>query len=191
VPQLFPGIEHDLHDKLARRGWLDGRHKLILQTFEKSSLELLEQQMPEVPKILLLWVGDGYIDAAPSEPFDAARDQDKAAWYARQQPKDRAAFEGWLDFAVNNHATGVGPSAALAAGGEQSYADLAQPWMNRLAHDKGLLVHVYTVDDPVDFERLSAAGVDGFFSNRPEALLRYLGRPPAQGAQALFAREGF
>jgi len=41
-----------------------------------------------------------------------------------------------------------------------------QPWMNTLTHDKGLLVQVYTVDDPVDYKKVMAAGVDGIFTNR-------------------------
>lgn len=64
-PKLFPGIERDLKDKLQDRGWLSpagsklakgaigvgqGKGKVVLQTFEKSSLELLHQEMPKVPK---------------------------------------------------------------------------------------------------------------------------------------------
>ncbi|MGE8327417.1 MULTISPECIES: glycerophosphodiester phosphodiesterase [Pseudomonas] len=190
VPKLFPGIEKDLRNKLEARGWLNG-HRVVLQTFEKSSLELLDQEMPNVPKTLLLWVGDGYMDAAPSKPFDASTDKDWASWYARQQPKDRAAFESWIDFAVLHHATAIGPSVALANGGEQSYMDLAMPWMNQMAHDKGLLVHAYTIDEAVDFERLTKAGVDGFFTNRSDALLRYIGGPVAQDKQAILSAAGF
>ncbi|CAD5105938.1 glycerophosphodiester phosphodiesterase [Zestomonas carbonaria] len=208
LPQQFPGIEKDLRDKLAARGWLDGRvrpvaldegrvtvayspGRVVLQTFEKGSLELLAREMPEVPKILLLWVGDGYMEAAPDKPHDTSVDQDKAAWYARQRPRDRATFESWLDFAARNGAVGTGPSAALAAGGKQSYMDLTQPWMNRMTQDKGMLVHVYTVDDEVDFARLSEAGVDGFFSNRPDALLRFVGRAPEQDVKAILERHGY
>ncbi|MFV9681880.1 glycerophosphodiester phosphodiesterase [Pseudomonas sp. NY15367] len=191
VPKLFPGIEQDLRNKLNERGWLDGKKRVVLQTFEKNSMELLAQHMPSTPKNMLLWVGDGYIDEAPSEPFNAETDKDWATWYARQQPKDHAAFESWLDFAVAHGALAVGPSAALAKGGDQSYMDLAQPWMNQMAHDKGLQVHVYTVDDAEDFARLSEAGVDGFFSNRVDVLLSYLGRPLPRDKDAILSAEGF
>lgn len=83
VPAQFPGIEDDLRKLLERRGWLQpreraaaghvdvahGNGRVILQTFEKSSLELLQESMPQVPKILLLWLGDGYLEARSPVTF--------------------------------------------------------------------------------------------------------------------------
>ncbi|EHA1066851.1 glycerophosphodiester phosphodiesterase [Aeromonas hydrophila] len=43
------------------------------------------------------------------------------------------------------------------------------------AHDRGLKVLVYTVDDPADQAMLAAIGVDGIFTNRPDRFL-----PPAK-----------
>ncbi|MBD1552503.1 glycerophosphodiester phosphodiesterase [Pseudomonas typographi] len=197
VPSMFPGIEHDLKLKLQQRGWLgaDGQvasgKRVVLQTFEKPSLELLAKEMPTVPKILLLWVGEGGIEPASDVPFAQSGAKDKAAYYAMQQPKSRQAFESWLDFAKANGAIGTGPSAALAQGGDQSYMDLVQPWMNKMTHDKGLLIHVYTVDDPVDFKTVMAAGVDGVFTNRAAQLLTFYGRPPAKTAGQLLDQAGY
>ncbi|BCO12692.1 glycerophosphoryl diester phosphodiesterase [Aeromonas hydrophila] len=42
------------------------------------------------------------------------------------------------------------------------------------AHDRGLKVLVYTVDEPADQAMLAAIGVDGIFTNRPDRFL-----PPA------------
>lgn len=190
VPGQFPGIEDDLHRALQQRGWLDRPGRVVLQSFDRDSLALLHKAMPQVPKVLLLWLGKGSIEPASSETFATSGETDRAAFMARQQPKDRAEFERWLDHAKAAGAIGIGPSTALAAGGAQSYADLAQPWMNRLAHDKGLLVHVYTVDDEVDFRRLSAAGADGIFSNRPGALLRFYGRPAEHREAQLLDGQG-
>ncbi|WP_421213701.1 glycerophosphodiester phosphodiesterase [Aeromonas dhakensis] len=39
------------------------------------------------------------------------------------------------------------------------------------AHDRGLKVLVYTVDDPADQAMLAAIGVDGIFTNRPDRFL--------------------
>lgn len=39
------------------------------------------------------------------------------------------------------------------------------------AHDRGLRVLVYTVDDPADQAMLAAIGVDGIFTNRPDRFL--------------------
>jgi glycerophosphoryl diester phosphodiesterase len=197
APQLFPGIEKDLHAKLQQRGWITANgdvapgHHLILQTFERNSLTLLNQSMPKVPKILLLWVGEGGMTPASDKSFDAASGQNKAAYYAQQQPRDRAEFEHWIDFAKANGAAGTGPSAALTQGGDQSYMDLVQPWMNTLTHDKGLLVHVYTVDDPLDYKKVMDAGVDGIFTNRASELLKFYNRPSTRSVGEILKGLGY
>jgi glycerophosphoryl diester phosphodiesterase len=200
-PKQFPGIEHDLKEKLQDRGWLSsagsklakselavgqGKGKVVLQTFEKSSLELLHKEMPQVPKVLLLWVGEGSIEPKSTVTFAQSGDKDKAAYYAKQQPKDKAEFQRWVDYAKAQGAIGTGPSAALTRGGDQSYADLVQPWMNQYTHDQGLLVHVYTIDEAVDYQKVMEAGVDGIFTNRASELLKFYKRPaPASVAQVL------
>ncbi|TDF81737.1 glycerophosphodiester phosphodiesterase [Pseudomonas sp. H9] len=189
VPTLFPGIEADLKARLHARGWLDQPGRVVLQSFDRNSLALLHKEMPQVPKVLLLWVGKGSIEPASAQSFAESGETDKAAFYARQQPRSKAEFERWLDYAKAAGAIGTGPSAALTGGGAQSYADLVQPWMNQLSHDKGLLVHVYTVDEAVDVDKVMAAGVDGIFTNRSGRLLEYFSRPaPMSEAQILDAQ---
>ncbi|AMQ86560.1 MULTISPECIES: glycerophosphodiester phosphodiesterase [Pseudomonas] len=199
-PKLFPGIEHDLKEKLQARGWLipadakpaknvasvgESNGKVILQTFEKSSLEMLQKEMPQVPKILLLWVGEGSIEPKSKVTFADSGEKDKNAFYGKQEPKSEAEFKQWIDYAKAQGAIGTGPSAKLTQGGDQSYSDLVQPWMNKYTHDQGLLVHVYTVDEPVDFEKVMAAGVDGIFTNRASELLKFYKRPAASVDQVL------
>lgn len=205
VPAQFPGIEDDLRKLLERRGWLQpreraaaghvdvahGNGRVILQTFEKSSLELLQESMPQVPKILLLWLGDGYLEARSPVTFKESGETDKAAFYARQEVKSEAEFGAWLDWAKAHGALGTGPSATLSERGEQSYADLVKPWMNRMTHARGLFIHAYSVDSAEDFKALGAAGVDGFFTNRTSELLKFQGRPAAQDMDALLRRHGY
>ena len=176
VPDQFPGIEQQLKARLQARGWLDEPGRVILQTFDRNSLALLHEAMPQVPKILLLWVGKGTIEPASGKDFADSGEHDKAAFYARQQPKSHAEFEQWLDYARQGGAIGTGPSAVRSHLGEQSYADLIQPWMNQASHQRGLLVHVYTLDEKVDFDKAMKAGVDGIFTNRAGELLRFYQR---------------
>ena len=205
VPAQFPGIEEDLKNALAKRGWLDQRPeaakgrvnvahmpgRVVLQTFEKPSLELLQKSMPQVPKVLLLWLGDGYIQASSDATFKTSGAKDKASFYAGQDVKSEAEFAAWMEWAKAHGAIGIGPSSALKDGGDQSYMDLVKPWMNRMAHDKGLIIHPYTVDDEVDFKALSARGVDGFFTNRAAQLLTFYGRPSPESLDTLLRRNGY
>ncbi|WP_145152939.1 glycerophosphodiester phosphodiesterase [Pseudomonas oryzihabitans] len=201
-PKLFPGIERDLKAKLTQRGWL-GKPKpgatgvaampgrVVLQTFEKGSLELLQKEMPNTPKILLLWLGDDYIPAKPGPTYAESGEASKAAYYAKQQVRSEGDFTAWIEWAKAHGAIGIGPSAALEEGGDQSYADLVKPWMNDVAHERGLLVHAYTVDSAVDYARLAPRGVDGFFSNRAAELLKFYERPAKQAPAALLKQLGY
>jgi glycerophosphoryl diester phosphodiesterase len=205
-PKQFPGIESDLKDKLQDRGWLSpagsklaksnlavgqGKGKVVLQTFEKSSLELLEKEMPQVPKILLLWVGEGSIEPKSKVTFAESGDKDKATYYAKQEPKDKAEFQQWVEYAKAQGAIGTGPSAALTKGGDQSYSDLVKPWMNQYTHDQGLLVHAYTIDEAVDYQKVMDAGVDGIFTNRASELLKFYKRPAAGTVAQLLQNNGY
>ncbi|WP_110657254.1 glycerophosphodiester phosphodiesterase [Salinicola halimionae] len=211
VPEQFPGIEEDLREKLATRGWLNDETKsrqaaekgavrvgdtpgrVVMQTFSKASLKALETAMPNVPRVLLLWLGKGGIEAAPGKP--QGNDESTADYYARQQVASPEAYRSWLDLAKAHGAIGVGPSAVQSEhdgpfSSQFSYMDLAEPWMIGMAHDDGMLVHLYTVDEPADFERYQQRGVDGFFTNRAERLLEFYGHPP-QDQDAILKRYGY
>ncbi|WP_251977207.1 glycerophosphodiester phosphodiesterase [Salinicola avicenniae] len=205
VPDQFPGIEQDLREALASRGWLgepespaaserdrvsvaDGPARVMMQTFSRASLAALEEAMPEVPRVLLLWVGEGSIEPAPSQP--QGDEESLADYYARQTVASPEAYGQWLDFAKAHGAIGIGPSTIQtehdgAFSRQFSYMELAESWMVGMAHDDGLLVHPYTVDSPADFARYQQRGVDGFFTNRPAALLEFLGQTPADPQQLL------
>ncbi|MEJ2290536.1 MAG: glycerophosphodiester phosphodiesterase [Deinococcales bacterium] len=51
------------------------------------------------------------------------------------------------------------------------------PHFVRAAHDRGMLVHVWTIDETADMRRLIDMGVDGIITDRPDRLLALLGRP--------------
>ncbi|RKR06811.1 glycerophosphoryl diester phosphodiesterase [Kushneria sinocarnis] len=206
VPGQFPGIEADLKAYLEAHHWIGdqvrqppegfdrNRHigvaftpgRVVLQTFEKSSLINLQQQMPGVPKILLLWLGEGSIPA--DESIRQREGESLADFRARQRVASRQAYADWLDFASAHGAVGVGPSAVQSAHDDAfssrfSYMDLARRWMVGMSHDKGLLVHLYTVDQAQDFRTYSDRGVDGFFTNHAPALLTFYGRAPDRSVE--------
>lgn len=53
---------------------------------------------------------------------------------------------------------------------------VVSPRTLRAAHALGLKVHVWTVDERADMERLLAMGVDGVMTDRPDVLAAVLGR---------------
>ena len=176
----------------AAAGHVDVAHgngRVILQTFEKSSLELLQESMPQVPKILLLWLGDGYLEARSPVTFKESGETDKAAFYARQEVKSEAEFGAWLDWAKAHGALGTGPSATLSERGEQSYADLVKPWMNRMTHARGLFIHAYSVDSAEDFKAPRRGRRRRFLHQPHLGTAEVPGRPAAQDMDAL--RHGY
>ncbi|MCY1435235.1 hypothetical protein D9M71_513240 [compost metagenome] len=47
-------------------------------------------------------------------------------------------------------------------------------------------MHVYTIDEVVDYQKVMGAGVDGIFTNRASELLKFYKHPaPASVAQVL------
>jgi glycerophosphoryl diester phosphodiesterase len=205
APSQFPGIEADLKKALEKRGWLNSRPaaapgnvnvaqmpgRVVLQTFEKPSLVLLQKEMPQVPKVLLLWIGEGSIEPKSTVAFKDSGAKDKATYYGTQEPKTQEEFVAWVDWAKAHGAIGTGPGAKLTNGGDQSYMDLVKPWMNNVTHERGMVVHPYTVDDEVDFKQISHDGVDGFFTNRTSELLKFYGRPAKENMDAILKRNGY
>jgi len=204
---LFPGIEKDIAQVLKKRGWLGAppkkpanfddklvataftKGRVVMQTFEKTSLPLLHQFMPEVPACFLLWLDDGAM-ASTTPGLKQGANETYAQFTAKLQVT-REEFAKWIDFAKQNGASCTGPSTTLASLGADSYMELAKPWMNQLTHEKGMFVHVYTVDDAGDMKRLDEDGVDGFFTNRPDVLLKYYGRPATDSVEKTLRTNGF
>ena len=62
---------------------------------------------------------------------------------------------------VARYATGIGPS----------FRDVDERLVEA-AHENGLVVHPYTVNDEAEMRRLIGIGVDGMFSDFPDVLIR-------------------
>jgi glycerophosphoryl diester phosphodiesterase len=65
---------------------------------------------------------------------------------------------------------------ALGAEAINPHFVMASPTLIDQAHQEGLAVYVFTVDDEEMMERLIDAGVDGLFTNRPERMRALLER---------------
>jgi glycerophosphoryl diester phosphodiesterase len=63
--------------------------------------------------------------------------------------------------------------------------------MNQFTHDQGMLVHVYTIDDAVDYQKVMDAGVDGIFTNRASELLKFYKRPAAASVDQVLKNNGY
>ena len=74
--------------------------------------------------------------------------------YASGEPIDPATLGE-----IASYADGIGPSV--------SNVDEA---LLTAAHERCLVVHPYTADDPVELTKLLDLGVDGIFTNRPDTL---------------------
>lgn len=53
----------------------------------------------------------------------------------------------------------------------------------KAVHRKGLIIHIWTVNDPADMKRLIHCGVDGIISDYPDRLLQVVGRVPTAALQ--------
>lgn len=68
---------------------------------------------------------------------------------------------------------------------------VAWPWNVAKAHRVGLHVHVYTIDSTALFRLFTLFGVDGFFTNRCDLLMRYYGRALGAPPEQILAQHGY
>ena len=69
----------------------------------------------------------------------------------------------------------VARAKALGAEALHPEDSIATPELVREAHDAGLLVHVFTVDEETELRRFLDMGVDGIFTNYPRRLRAIVG----------------
>ncbi len=78
---------------------------------------------------------------------------------------------------------GLRPEKICAAVGSRalncSWKEVTAEWIAG-AHQAGLELNVYTVNEPEDFRQMLQLGVDGVITDRPDRLLSLLGRNPVQ-----------
>jgi glycerophosphoryl diester phosphodiesterase len=79
----------------------------------------------------------------------------------------RSLFTSWAGLSF-----GAAPFQRLQVPEWAGLLKIVTPGFVRRAHEAGLLVEVWTVDDTHDMQRLLGWGVDGLISNRPDVAVR-------------------
>lgn len=167
-PWRFGGMEADLAVFLKKHGWLstdaglktipttpgkvgvaNTKSRIILQTFSWQSMQLLEKNLPNVPKCMLLWKGghDNLVGATPENIADV------------------------MDFCVDNNVHIVGPSIG---GAPNKYDDITTPWMCKMYHRPGFLIHAYSFDTQDQLKKYNGdyyyEGTKSRFDNKDRVL---------------------
>ena len=135
-PWKFPGMEEKLAENLKAFGWLvtdnpkeiattpgkvgvaNTNARVILQSFSLQSIIILERTLKGIPKCMLLWKSD-------------------------MNGADVDSFADWINFSVENNCEIAGPSIG---GAPNNYDDITKPWMLKMMHRAGMIVHAYSFD---------------------------------------------
>lgn len=150
-PQLNPGLEEALVETLEAYDMVESG-RVLVQSFEQDSLLKVQELNDDVPLIQLVWY-------YPSE-----EDESRLVEWTGVTPGPSEITD--QDFqAVADYAVGIGTNF-IYEGEEVIDADFI-----RQANDNGLPVHVYTVNETGEMERLREMGVNGLFTNYPDRLL--------------------
>jgi glycerophosphoryl diester phosphodiesterase len=172
--QRFPGIERQLVEALAARGWISGGGaqgpaRLILQSFEPDSLARLKELAPQIPRLLL-------IDEVMTS---------KAGW----EFVLKKATEVGAGIGTYGYRWAFGPHWSLKDAPTRHM--MTWPWYTGDAHRAGLFVHPWTIDDRWEMWMVTLSGADGIFTNRAELALAVYGRATHGNLNDLWDKIGY
>ena len=160
-------------------------------------IALLEEVLEEFPGVVL------NLDIKQTAPLVAPYEQSLAAMLRRFRRVDDVIVASFIDSATDSFSS-FAPEVPTSAGtvavagflqsvraGEApapmrhvalqvpaSYGEVVlvdQPFVDA-AHQQGLAVHVWTIEEEAEMERLCRLGVDGIITDRPTALVAVLNR---------------
>lgn len=183
-PWQFPGIEAKLKSVLEDLKWYaedpakmkvipttpgkvmiaNTKARVILQTFSKESLTNIRKVFPRmIPTTMLLWLEKGNTSGG-----SMAND-------------DPTSYAQWINFAIANGATIMGPSIA---GRPNNYDELLKPWMADMIHRSGMHIHGYSFDTDEQMRKYSGMFysselgqgrnlVDGWFTNKTDMSVKF------------------
>lgn len=147
-PHLNPGLEAALVERLEAYDMVE-EGRVLVQSFAQESLLKIEALNPEIPLVQLLWYSPSEGEGTPLVEWN-----DTTPAPAQMRASD---FQRIAEYAV-----GIGTNA------RHDGQDVIDADFIELAQQNGLPVHVYTVNEPSEMERLMGLGVDGLFSDYPD-----------------------
>ncbi|MGP9808493.1 glycerophosphodiester phosphodiesterase family protein [Halomonas sp. AOP12-C2-37] len=150
-PQLNPGLEEALVATFEEHDMIESG-RVLIQSFEQDSLLKVHALNENVPLIQLVWY-------YPSDDDNSRLVEWTGVTPGPQDITDED-FQNIADYAA-----GIGTNFIYE--GEQVIdADFI-----RQANENDLQVHVYTINETDEMERLMEMGVNGLFTNYPDRLL--------------------
>ncbi|CAO1666442.1 Glycerophosphodiester phosphodiesterase [Halomonas sp. NYA30] len=153
-PQLNPGLEEALVALLEEHDLIESG-RVLVQSFEQNSLLKVHELNENIPLIQLVWY-------YPSEEKNGRL----VEWTDVTPGPEEITDEDFQ--AVADYAVGLGTNF-IYEGEEVIDADFI-----RQANDNGLPVHVYTINEADEMERLMEMGINGLFTNYPDRLLELI-----------------
>ncbi|MBE0463882.1 MAG: glycerophosphodiester phosphodiesterase [Halomonadaceae bacterium] len=151
-PQLNPGVEAALVKRLEAFDMID-TGRVLIQSFAQESLLTIHELNDKIPLIQLVWY-------YPSEEDDERLVEWTGVTPGPQEITDE-------DFqAVAEYAVGMGTNF-IYEGEEVIDAAFIQK-----AQENGLPVHIYTINETDEMQRLLDWGVSGLFTDYPDRLIK-------------------
>lgn len=150
-PQLNPGLEEALVESLEAHDMIESG-RVLVQSFEQDSLLKVHELNEQVPLIQLVWY-------SPSET-----DSDRLVEWTDVTPGPEDITDE--DFqAIAEYASGIGTNATYDGD------DVISTAFIRKAQENGLPVHIYTLNNKDEMQRLLDWGVNGVFTDYPDRLI--------------------
>lgn len=150
-PDLNPGLEEALVERLEAYDMIN-EGRVLVQSFDQQSLLKLQALNPNLPLIQLLWY-------SPSE-----QNSEQLVEWQNTTPGPSEINDA--DFQViAEYAAGIGTNATYQGN------EVIDAAFIRQAQANGLPVHVYTINEPDEMQRLMALGANGLFTDYPDRLL--------------------
>lgn len=150
-PQLNPGIEAALVKRLEAFNMID-TGRVLIQSFAQESLLTIHELNDKIPLIQLVWY-------YPNE-----EDNSRLVEWTDVTPGPQEITDEDLQ-AVAEYAVGIGSNFIYEG---EEIIDAA---FILKAQENGLPVHIYTINETEQMQRLLGWGVDGLFTNYPDRLI--------------------